>query len=59
MKKWLKSKTVWFGILLTVVGIYKTATGDTSDIDTEGLQQMAEGISVIVLRFLTSAKLTK
>lgn len=59
MKKWLKSKTVWFGVLLTAAGIYKAVTGDTSDVDLNGLQQAAEGIAVIVLRFLTSEKLAK
>jgi hypothetical protein len=58
-KKWYTSKLIWGGVAMAVAGVYRALTGGDDSLDTDALMQAVEGVSVIVLRLVTTKQLTK
>jgi hypothetical protein len=58
-KKWYQSKLIWLGVAMTVSGVYKALTGGDDSMDIDKLQQLVEGVTVLVLRLTTTKGLTK
>jgi hypothetical protein len=44
---------------MAVAGVYRALTGGDDSLDTDALMQAVEGVSVIVLRLVTTKQLTK
>lgn len=47
MKAWIKSKTVWAGVILIITGVSTFCTGGPN---SEGVRCVAEGLGFIFLR---------
>jgi hypothetical protein len=58
-KKWYQSKLIWVGAAMAVSGVYKALTGGDDSVDMDNLQQLVEGVMVLVLRLTTTKGLTK
>lgn len=54
---WIKSKTIWFGFLLSIFGVVEASMNNFIDVMSPtfyGFSMMGVGIVICILRFLTT-----
>lgn len=55
MNAWIKSRTVWFGLAVTILSTIQAGISTmVTDPKTVGIVGVVIGITIIVLRFLTT-----